>query len=72
MTDSTTSRRIRAADDVETIHRRLQELRTEREKALSRPAEEDPKPPPGWFAAMRPDWVIDAATWQASVRRSGR
>lgn len=46
MTDDNPSRRIRAADDVETIYDGLQRLRREKSELLNRPEEGEKAPAP--------------------------
>lgn len=72
--------RIPAADDIEVIRRRLEEIKAEKERALNAPEEGEKVPKVEWYglggmipsAELRAHWNQDAATWQASVARSGR
>lgn len=73
MTDSATTPRIRAADDIEAIYEAIQRHRREKQDALNAPEEGEKPPKVEWsIEAMRADWKQDAIAWQASVARSGR
>lgn len=76
MTDSTTSPRIRAADDIETIYDAIQRHRREKQDALNTPEEGEKAPPAaGWYAdlldgySFLPSAINDA--WRQRLMKGG-